>query len=80
MELESGTGGDRDVRPPILDNSTAVVYLTPDADPISLDFKVPAPGEYMFVVHYYQPDHPGEYQIGIYTFVKRTCESNSPVY
>ncbi|KAL0902126.1 hypothetical protein ABMA27_000070 [Loxostege sticticalis] len=58
VEIESGTGGERDVRPPILDNSTAVVYLTPDADPVTLDFKVPMPGDYMFIVHYYQPDHP----------------------
>lgn len=60
MEIESGTGGDRETRPPILDNSTMVVYLAPQSEPIKIESKVPNPGDYMFVVHYYQPDHPGE--------------------
>ncbi|XP_049885179.1 laminin subunit alpha [Pectinophora gossypiella] len=58
VEIESGTGGDRETRPPILDNSTVVVYLAPQSEPIRLESKVPAPGDYMFLLHYYQPDHP----------------------
>ncbi|XP_034839290.1 laminin subunit alpha [Maniola hyperantus] len=58
VEIESGTGGDRDLRPPILDNSTIVVYLAPGSDSVKIESKVPSPGDYMFVVHYYQPDHP----------------------
>ncbi|XP_046976709.1 laminin subunit alpha [Vanessa cardui] len=58
VEIETGTGGNRDIRPPILDNSTIVVYLAPEFEPIKIESKVPSPGDYIFVVHYYQPNHP----------------------
>ncbi|XP_026331928.1 laminin subunit alpha isoform X2 [Hyposmocoma kahamanoa] len=59
VEIESGTGGDRETKPPpILDNSTMVVYLPPQSEPIQLESKVPVPGEYMIILHYYQPDNP----------------------
>ncbi|KAJ8736784.1 hypothetical protein PYW07_000055 [Mythimna separata] len=58
LEVESGTGGDRDIRPPFLDNTTAVVYLAPEVEPLKIESKMPAPGDYMFLVHYYQPVHP----------------------
>ncbi|XP_049703370.2 laminin subunit alpha [Helicoverpa armigera] len=58
IEIESGTGGDRDIRPPSLDNATAVIYLIPDAEPVRIESKIPAAGDYMFMVHYYQPVHP----------------------
>ncbi|KAG6444669.1 hypothetical protein O3G_MSEX003477, partial [Manduca sexta] len=57
LEIESGTGGDRELRPPILDNSTAVVYLAPHSEPITVEGKV-APGDYLLLVHYYQPNYP----------------------
>lgn len=59
MEIESGSGGDRETRPAILDNSTIVVYLDASTDELKLESKVPSPGGYKFVVHYYQPAHPG---------------------
>ncbi|KOB71560.1 putative laminin A chain [Operophtera brumata] len=50
---------DREQQPPsILDNSTAVIYLTPAADDIVIEGKVPAPGFYYLVLHYYQPELP----------------------
>ncbi|XP_037870167.2 laminin subunit alpha [Bombyx mori] len=58
VEFESGTGGDRETRPQILNNSTTVVYLPTQSEPVILEGKVSAPGEYLFMVHYYQPDHP----------------------
>ncbi|VVC86157.1 unnamed protein product [Leptidea sinapis] len=58
FEIESGLGGDRETRPPILDNSTVVVYLSANSEAITLENKVPAPGDYLFVVHYYQPNNP----------------------
>ncbi|KAH9634640.1 hypothetical protein HF086_000612 [Spodoptera exigua] len=58
VEAESGTGGDRDIRPPTLDNATAVVFLTPEVDPLKIEGKILVPGDYMFIVHYYQPVHP----------------------
>ncbi|XP_060809379.1 laminin subunit alpha [Amyelois transitella] len=58
VEIETGSGGDTVTRPPILDNSTTVVYLAPSTEPVKIETKVPSPGDYIFVVHYYQPDHP----------------------
>ncbi|XP_059055423.1 laminin subunit alpha [Achroia grisella] len=58
VEIESGSGGDAVTRPPILDNSTTVVYLSSSTEPVVVETKVPGPSDYMFVVHYYQPDHP----------------------
>lgn len=57
--MEAGTGGGRDTRPSILDNSTSVVYLGSTSEPIKLESKVPTPGDYVFVVHYFQPNNPG---------------------
>ncbi|XP_075991137.1 laminin subunit alpha isoform X2 [Anticarsia gemmatalis] len=58
VEAESGVGGDREQRLPNLDNSTVVVYLQPGVEPLKIEGKVPEPNDYMFLVHYYQPDHP----------------------
>ncbi|CAK1588443.1 unnamed protein product [Parnassius mnemosyne] len=58
VEIETGSGGIRDTRPAGMDNSTVVVYLGPGSEPIKVDSKVPSPGDYLFVVHYYQPDNP----------------------
>ncbi|CAH2216178.1 jg26279, partial [Pararge aegeria aegeria] len=55
VEIESGTGGNRDFRPQIQDNSTIVVYFAPQSETVKIESKVPSPGDYMFVVHYYQP-------------------------
>lgn len=42
----------------IYDNQTGLIFLN-HADPmIDVRAKVPNPGYYSFVVHYYQPDHP----------------------
>ncbi|XP_048488928.1 laminin subunit alpha [Plutella xylostella] len=57
LEAESGVGGDRLTRPPILDNSTVVVQVTPAA-PLALEGRVPAPQDYVLLLHYYQPHHP----------------------
>lgn len=62
MEAESGTGGDRDTVLPSLDNSTSptVVYLAPGTEPLRVEGKVLTPGDYMVLVHYYQPVNPGK--------------------
>ena len=73
MEVESGTGGDRDIRPPSLDNTTAVVYLTDGVEPLRIESKMPAPGEYLFLVHYYQPVHPGKISVGVHPAVPEKC-------
>ncbi|CAB3226438.1 unnamed protein product [Arctia plantaginis] len=58
LEAESGVGGNSTVRPPNLDNSTVVIYLEPRKLGLTIESKVPTPGDYMFLVHYFQPDHP----------------------
>ncbi|KAI8431212.1 hypothetical protein MSG28_001250 [Choristoneura fumiferana] len=58
VEFESSDTADSSTRPPILDNSTTVVYLGEGSKPITVEVKVPVPGLYMLVLHYYQPDHP----------------------
>lgn len=44
----------------VLDGSTELVYLDDNDSMIDVTGKVPNPGPYTFVVHYYQPDHPGK--------------------
>lgn len=48
------------VLPGVYDNNTGLVYLDHRDSMIDVSGKVPHPGQYVFVVHYYQPDHPGE--------------------
>ncbi|XP_014485447.1 PREDICTED: laminin subunit alpha isoform X2 [Dinoponera quadriceps] len=46
-------------RPPgIYDNATKLIYLGGDSNSVDIRAKVPQPGEYIFVMQYYQPDHP----------------------
>ncbi|XP_031783644.1 laminin subunit alpha [Nasonia vitripennis] len=42
----------------IYDNSTKFIYLNGKDAMIDKPAKVPHPGDYVFVVHYYQPDYP----------------------
>lgn len=44
----------------IFDNWTALIVLGPENNSINLTGKVPAPGPYVFIVHFYQPDFPGD--------------------
>lgn len=47
-------------RPPVkVSNETSYVWLNPAENSVDLKGKVPYPGYYTFVVHYYQPDYPG---------------------
>lgn len=45
----------------ILDNATELVYLDESDSMIDIAGKVPKPGPYTFIVHYFQPDHPGKW-------------------
>ncbi|XP_034947491.1 laminin subunit alpha [Chelonus insularis] len=58
-DLEDGT------RPLIIfDNSTKLIYLSGNKPMIDIKTKVPQPGDYIFVVQYYQPDYP-EFEIEV---------------
>lgn len=43
----------------IFDNTTALIILDHKDSLVDLVGKVPAPGAYVFIVHFYQPDFPG---------------------
>ena len=42
----------------IFDNSSKFIYLNEKDSMIDIPAKVPHPGDYVFVVQYYQPDYP----------------------
>ncbi|KAK0176557.1 hypothetical protein PV328_000678 [Microctonus aethiopoides] len=42
----------------IYDNSTRLIYLNNDQAMVDVKTKVPQPGDYVFVIQYYQPNHP----------------------
>ncbi|KAJ9580421.1 hypothetical protein L9F63_024397, partial [Diploptera punctata] len=46
------------VLPKVYENNTGLVYLDNSDPMIDVSGKVPHPGPYVFVVHFYQPDHP----------------------
>lgn len=43
----------------IFDNSTSLIILDHEDSIVDLAGKVPSPGAYVFIVHFYQPDFPG---------------------
>lgn len=47
----------------IYDNTTALIVLDHEDSIVDLSGKVPGPGPYVFIVHFYQPDFPGNLYI-----------------
>lgn len=39
-------------------NGTKTIYIRNDSASVQLSSKAPEPGQYIIIVHYYQPDHP----------------------
>ncbi|XP_012267208.2 laminin subunit alpha [Athalia rosae] len=62
----------------IYDNSTRLIYLNNDNTMIDVKAKVPQPGEYVFVVQYYQPDHP-EFELEVLVQNGKFYEAKIPV-
>lgn len=44
----------------IADNSSSWVLVDFNNPSVDLEGKLPGHGQYVFVVHYHQPDHPGK--------------------
>lgn len=65
VEFKTGNEGRLATSAPkdIYDNSTALIVLDHDDSIVDLAGKVPGPGAYVFIVHFYQPDFPGTYNI-----------------
>lgn len=62
LQVEFESGNEQRIAkdlPPLFDNNTNLVFLDHNDPMIDVIKKVPQPGPYVFVVHYYQPDHPG---------------------
>lgn len=53
----------------IYDNGTALLVLDHSDSIVDLAGKVPGPGAYVFVVHFYQPDFPGKVPRGFSTYL-----------
>lgn len=47
----------------IFDNTTSLIILDHEDSIVDLAGKVPSPGAYVFIVHFYQPDFPGKPRI-----------------
>lgn len=62
----------------IYDNSTKLIYLNNDGTMLDVKTKVPEPGEYVFVVQYYQPDHP-EFELEVLLQNGKFYEAKVPV-
>lgn len=58
MNFESKSA---DILPFGVDNSTVLVYLNESDPMVDMTGKLRHPGRYIFVVHYFQPDHPGKF-------------------
>lgn len=63
VEFESGNDLKLSmITPPDAFNKTAgYIYLDDEEPEVTVKGKVAQPGEYVFVIHYYQPDYPGNY-------------------
>ncbi|XP_047345121.1 laminin subunit alpha isoform X1 [Vespa velutina] len=48
----------------IFDNATKLIYLNDKDAMVDIHAKVAEPGEYVFIVQYYQPDHP-EFELDV---------------
>ncbi|CAG2053237.1 unnamed protein product [Timema podura] len=64
--------------PDLFDNSTRVIYLDHNDSMIDITGKVPYPGHYVFVVHYFQPDHP-EFNMDVLIHNGQVYEAKLPV-
>lgn len=66
-------------RPPgIYDNSTKLIYLDEETNTIDVKAKVPQPGPYVFVVQYFQPNHP-EFELDVLVQNGKFYEAKLPV-
>ncbi|EGI60824.1 PREDICTED: laminin subunit alpha [Acromyrmex echinatior] len=61
----------------IYDNATKLIYLS-DGDMVDIHAKVSQPGDYIFVVQYYQPDHP-QFELDVLVQNGKFYEAKVPV-
>lgn len=63
IEFEEGNENQLATEMPadIISNTTRLIYLDHKDAMVDVKGKVPVQGYYTFVVHYYQPDFPGQY-------------------
>jgi laminin alpha 3/5 len=61
----------------IYDNATKLIYLD-DGDMVDIRAKVSQPGDYVFVIQYYQPDHP-KFELDVLVQNGKFYEAKVPV-
>ncbi|XP_015117099.1 laminin subunit alpha [Diachasma alloeum] len=70
---------DLDPRPTgIYDSATKLIYLGDSEAVVNIETKVPSPGDYVFVIQYYQPDHP-EFEVDVLIQNGKFYEAKAPV-
>ncbi|XP_054277134.1 laminin subunit alpha [Macrosteles quadrilineatus] len=62
----------------IFSNTTGLIILREEDNVVDITGKVPAPGPYKFVIHYYQPDHP-EFELDVILQNGQFYEAKLPV-
>ncbi|XP_075229000.1 laminin subunit alpha [Lycorma delicatula] len=80
IEFESGNDAQvaKDLPSNIYDNTTKLIYLDHKDSMVDVSGKVPQSGQYVFVVHYYQPDHP-DFDMDVIVQNGQFYEANLPV-
>ncbi|XP_066588247.1 laminin subunit alpha [Prorops nasuta] len=64
IEFETTSEDSEHLPQGIFDNTTKLIYLNEKNPMVDVHAKVPEAGDYIFVVQYYQPDHP-EYALDV---------------
>lgn len=79
LEFESFNGiPEAENRPPgIYDNNTKLIYLG-NGDMVDIHAKVSQPGDYVFVIQYYQPDYP-QFELDVLVQNGKFYEAKVPV-
>lgn len=80
IEFETSSGvSESEYRPlGIYDNATKLIYLKDGDTMVDIHAKVSQPGDYVFVVQYYQPDYP-EFELDVLVQNGKFYEAKIPV-
>lgn len=78
FETSSGISEAEHLPPGIYDNSTKLIYLGNGDAMVDIHAKVAQPGDYIFVVQYYQPDHP-QFELDVLVQNGKFYEAKIPV-
>lgn len=78
FETSSGVLESQHLPPGIYDDATKLIYLLTDDNMVDIHAKVPQSGNYIFVIQYYQPDHP-QFELDVLVQNGRFYEAKVPI-